>query len=124
MCCRIELGTARGALHIQSKQLLLEQPMAAEPLCQDLRGLVHDCLAKHLYESAAFYADKLVTLSDGTPGDVYVLAQVRASAPLATCLLVSQRRLPSLTATPPCILCGTDTHSASSEPRRCTGRSN
>ena len=58
--------------------------MAAEPLCQDLRGLVHDCLAKHLYESAAFYADKLVTLSDGTPGDVYVLAQVRASAALAT----------------------------------------
>ena len=62
--------------------------MAAEPLCQDLRGLVHDCLAKHLYESAAFYADKLVTLSDGTPGDVYVLAQVRALAALATCILV------------------------------------
>lgn len=60
--------------------------MAAEPLCQDLRGLVHDCLAKHLYESAAFYADKLVTLSDGTPGDVYVLAQVRALAALATCI--------------------------------------
>ena len=59
--------------------------MAAEPLCQDLRGLVHDCLAKHLYESAAFYADKLVTLSDGTPGDVYVLAQVRALAALAPC---------------------------------------
>ncbi len=67
----------------QSKQSLLEQPMAAEPLCQDLRGLVHDCLAKHLYESAAFYADKLVTLSDGTPGDVYVLAHVRALAALA-----------------------------------------
>ncbi len=64
--------------------------MAAEPLCQDLRSLVHDCLAKHLYESAAFYADKLVTLSDGTPGDVYVLAQVRAPAALAPCLLASQ----------------------------------
>ncbi len=61
--------------------------MAAEPLCEDLRGLVHDCLAKHLYESAAFYADKLVTLSDGTPSDVYVLAQVRGSA--TTCLMRS-----------------------------------
>ncbi|KAK9828405.1 hypothetical protein WJX81_004996 [Elliptochloris bilobata] len=49
--------------------------MATEPLCQDLRFLVHDCLAKHMYESAAFYADKLVTVSDGAPGDVYVLAQ-------------------------------------------------
>ena len=69
--------------------------MAGEPLCQDLRGLVHDCLAKHLYESAAFYADKLVTLSDGTPADVYVLAQVRALAGLATRIRVLQHCLRS-----------------------------
>eukprot|EP00775_Hariotina_reticulata_P001960 gene1960-2287_t len=40
-----------------------------------LRSLVQDCVAKHLYATAEFYADKLVTLSDYAPGDVYLLAQ-------------------------------------------------
>ena len=40
-----------------------------------LRQLVKDCLAKHLYDGAAFFADKLVTLSGGAPADVYLLAQ-------------------------------------------------
>lgn len=41
-----------------------------------LRCLVQDCIAKHLYSTAVFYADKLVTLTDYAPGDVYLLAQV------------------------------------------------
>ena len=40
-----------------------------------LRAIVHDCLAKHMYEGAAFFADKLVTLSGGAPAEVYTLAQ-------------------------------------------------
>lgn len=48
-----------------------------EDHCRRLRLLVQDCLAKHLYSSAVFYADKLVTLSGSDPGDVYMLAQVR-----------------------------------------------
>ena len=47
--------------------------------CVRLRALVHDCLAKHMYEAAAFFADKLVTLSSGSQPDVYILAQVSAS---------------------------------------------
>jgi hypothetical protein len=42
-----------------------------------LRSLVQDCIAKHLYSTAVFYADKLVTLTQYAPGDVYLLAQVR-----------------------------------------------
>lgn len=41
-----------------------------------LRALVHDALAKHLTDSAAFFADKLATLSGGAPADVYLLCQV------------------------------------------------
>ena len=48
----------------------------AEQHCVRLRALVHDCLAKHMYEAAAFFADKLVTLSRGAQPDVYILAQV------------------------------------------------
>lgn len=40
-----------------------------------LRSLVQDCIAKHLYSTAVFYADKLVTLSGYGPGDVFLLAQ-------------------------------------------------
>lgn len=42
---------------------------------QSLRAVVHDCLAKHMYEAAAFFADKLVTLSGYAPAEVYTLAQ-------------------------------------------------
>ncbi|KAL0042944.1 hypothetical protein WJX79_004643 [Trebouxia sp. C0005] len=41
---------------------------------QRLQLLVHDCLSKHLYASAIFYADKLVSLS-GAPADLFTLAQ-------------------------------------------------
>ena len=41
-----------------------------------LRALVHDALAKHLLDSAAFFADKLVTLGGGAPADMFLLAQV------------------------------------------------
>lgn len=40
-----------------------------------LRSVVHDCLAKHMYEAAAFFADKLVTASGYAPAEVYTLAQ-------------------------------------------------
>lgn len=41
-----------------------------------LRELVKDCLSKHMYDSAAFFADKLVTLSNNAPADIWLLAQV------------------------------------------------
>eukprot|EP00232_Nephroselmis_pyriformis_P028431 CAMPEP_0182869414 /NCGR_PEP_ID=MMETSP0034_2-20130328/9926_1 /TAXON_ID=156128 /ORGANISM="Nephroselmis pyriformis, Strain CCMP717" /LENGTH=205 /DNA_ID=CAMNT_0025001873 /DNA_START=32 /DNA_END=645 /DNA_ORIENTATION=- len=40
-----------------------------------LRSIVQDCLGKHMYSSAIFFADKLVTMSEGAPADVYLLAQ-------------------------------------------------
>ena len=43
---------------------------------QRLLALVQDCLAKHLYTSASFFADKLVALSSFEPSNVYLLAQV------------------------------------------------
>lgn len=47
---------------------------------QDLLCLVQDCLAKHLYSSAAFFADKLVVLSGCEAAHVYLLAQVGSGA--------------------------------------------
>lgn len=55
-----------------------ENTMALDP--EPLRALVQDALAKHLHATAVFYADKLVSLSDYAPGDVYLLAQVRSGA--------------------------------------------
>jgi len=48
-----------------------------------LRSLVQDCIAKHLYSTAVFYADKLVTLTQYAPGDVYLVAQVTHSTAAA-----------------------------------------
>lgn len=48
-----------------------------------LRCLVQDCIAKHLYATAVFYADKLVTLTEYAPGDVYLLAQVSSEVSAA-----------------------------------------
>ena len=50
--------------------------MPMDKLCSKMRCLVHDCLAKHLYDSAIFYADKLVTMSRSADADVYTLAEV------------------------------------------------
>lgn len=50
--------------------------ISMDRLCQRMRSLVHDCLAKHLYDSAIFYADKLMTMSNGAAADVYTLAEV------------------------------------------------
>lgn len=52
--------------------------MQVEAICSRLRLLVQDCLDKHLYATAVFYADKLVALSKSAPSDVYLVAQVRA----------------------------------------------
>ena len=49
---------------------------AVERQCVRLRSLVQDCLAKHMYDSAGFFADKLITLSQHAPADTYMLAQV------------------------------------------------
>ena len=49
-------------------------PMAQGP---QLRALVQDCIAKHLYSTAVFFADKLVSLTDYGAGDVFLLAQVK-----------------------------------------------
>jgi hypothetical protein len=40
-----------------------------------LRGVVEDCLAKHLNSSAVFFADKLVSMSGGDRDDVFLYAQ-------------------------------------------------
>jgi anaphase-promoting complex subunit 6 len=40
-----------------------------------LRGVVEDCLAKHLHSSAVFFADKLVSMSGGDWDDVFLFAQ-------------------------------------------------
>ena len=59
------------------------------PLMEDsavldqLRFRVTDCVDKHLFTTAVFFADKLVTLSDGAAEDVYLLAQARTSPALA-----------------------------------------
>eukprot|EP00897_Mesotaenium_endlicherianum_P010380 jgi/Mesen1/9370/ME000610S08680 len=42
---------------------------------EKLRSVIRDSLAKHLHSSAIFFADKLVTLSEHTPDDIYLLAQ-------------------------------------------------
>lgn len=44
-------------------------------ILEKLRSVVRDCLSKHLHSSAVFFADKLVTLSEHNPADVYLLAQ-------------------------------------------------
>eukprot|EP00197_Chlamydomonas_leiostraca_P013425 CAMPEP_0202878920 /NCGR_PEP_ID=MMETSP1391-20130828/32933_1 /ASSEMBLY_ACC=CAM_ASM_000867 /TAXON_ID=1034604 /ORGANISM="Chlamydomonas leiostraca, Strain SAG 11-49" /LENGTH=229 /DNA_ID=CAMNT_0049561209 /DNA_START=12 /DNA_END=697 /DNA_ORIENTATION=+ len=49
--------------------------MALDEQCQRLRDLVHNSISDHLYASAIFYADKLVTLTNGAPSDVYLLAE-------------------------------------------------
>ena len=48
----------------------------AELSLDGIRSIVQDSLGKHLYENAIFFADKLVTLSNNEPDDVYRLVQV------------------------------------------------
>ena len=51
-------------------------PVDGRSALLQLRGLVGECIAANLLDSAAFYADKLVDLSGGDPADVLALAQV------------------------------------------------
>ena len=55
----------------------MDEGEPAGPL-ERLRNVVADCLDKHLLSSAVFFADKLLTLSDGNVEDVFLLAQARA----------------------------------------------
>lgn len=41
---------------------------------EKLRGVVRDCVSKHLYSSAIFFADKVAALTSD-PADVYMQAQ-------------------------------------------------
>ena len=45
-------------------------------MLERLRALVQEYVAKQLYESAQFWADKVLTLSDGDAGDLATYAQV------------------------------------------------
>ena len=83
-CAAVRAGRRRRARGGPAPQ------MAGGAACRRLQGLVQDCLAKHLYDSAIFFADKLVTLSDAAPAQVFLLAEVRL--PPARCL---QRPSPS-----------------------------
>eukprot|EP00891_Asterochloris_glomerata_P009640 jgi/Astpho2/9640/e_gw1.00146.47.1_t len=48
--------------------------MNVQQLLHRLNALVTDCIGKHLYASAVFYADKLMTLADNHPDTVHQLA--------------------------------------------------
>ena len=50
--------------------------MSVKEQCDYLRQLVHDALSKHLYDSAVFFADKLVSIGGGSLVDIFSLAQV------------------------------------------------
>lgn len=41
---------------------------------EKLRGVVRDCLSKHLYSSAIFFADKVTAFTED-PADIYMQAQ-------------------------------------------------
>lgn len=41
---------------------------------EKLRGVVRDCVSKHLYSSAIFFADKVAALTND-PADIYMQAQ-------------------------------------------------
>ena len=58
--------------------------MTLDQQCARLRMLVQHCLNDQLLASASFYADKLVSISQAAPSDVYVLAQV--CCPTLPCL--------------------------------------
>jgi ABC-type oligopeptide transport system substrate-binding subunit len=47
----------------------------AQPELDQLRSIVQDSLGKHMYDNAIFFADKLVTMSDGAADDVFLLCQ-------------------------------------------------
>lgn len=73
--CPAAAATAACSPH----RLLARRPLAMDAAAAGaLRSVVHDCLAKHMYEAAAFFADKLVTASGYAPAEVYTLAQVGA----------------------------------------------
>eukprot|EP00434_Breviolum_minutum_P004554 symbB.v1.2.004017.t1/scaffold227.1/size261201/3 len=48
---------------------------AIEGICSRLRVLVQDSFQKHLYVSAIFFADQLVTLKGPEPDEIYTLAE-------------------------------------------------
>jgi len=51
-----------------------DQP-TLDNICGHLRKLIQESFQKHLYVTAIFYADKLVSLSQHAPDDLYTLAE-------------------------------------------------
>lgn len=45
-----------------------------EEVIEKLRGVVRDCVSKHLYSSAIFFADKVAAVT-ADPADIYMQAQ-------------------------------------------------
>ena len=41
---------------------------------EKLRGVIRDCMSKHLYSSAIFFADKVAAITSD-PADIYMQAQ-------------------------------------------------
>ena len=68
------IGTPRPEDHaLVALAVTMATLMDASSL-QNLRSLVHDCLAKHMYDAAIFFADKLTTFTNYAPIEVYNLA--------------------------------------------------
>lgn len=54
-------------------------PTMREGEVEKLRAVVRDCLGKHLYSSAIFFADKLATLAGNATQDLYMQASGQPS---------------------------------------------
>ena len=68
---------------------MVHQPAVVEKL----RRLVQSSIAKHSYESAVFFADKLVTLTNEEPEEIFRLAQVCASPAFLRKACLHQRKV-------------------------------
>ena len=62
------------SLHLKSYSNAV--PPSGLVMLEKLRALVQEYVAKQLYESAQFWADKVLTLSDGDPSDLATYGQV------------------------------------------------
>ncbi|KAL1915162.1 uncharacterized protein VTP21DRAFT_7643 [Calcarisporiella thermophila] len=62
--------------HQSTPSMLGNQSFRPPTRVDRLRMLRHDALQQHLWETAAFWGDKVVALTEGDPNDVFWLAQV------------------------------------------------
>jgi hypothetical protein len=59
---------------------------------EKLRAVVRDCLGKHLYSSAIFFADKLATLAGNATQDLYM--QENLTTAMSQCWSEETAKLP------------------------------